>query len=1257
MPRRAIHLLCICLVTLALASAAPRALSPDIVISQVYGGGGNSGATLTNDFIELFNRGSVPVNVTGWSVQYASSAGSTWQRTNLDGTIPPGGYYLVQQAAGAGGTVPLPVPDATGGIAMSATSGKVALVASTTTLTGGCPTGVVDFVGFGAASCFEGSGATGTLSNTTAALRELSGCAETDDNAADFSVGAPSPRNAASPLQPCGGPLTLTIDDVAVPEGDVDTVTATFTVRLSAPAPAGGVTFDIATEDGTATAGDGDFAPQTLTGQTIAAGSQTYTFEVAVNGDTAIEPHETFLVTVRNVVGAQVGDDTGTGTIQNDDTAPPAFDVVISQVYGGGGNSGATFTNDFVELFNRGTTTVTLTGWSVQYTSATGSGTWQVTPLSGSIAPGRYHLVQQAAGSGGTASLPSPDTTGTIAMGAASGKVALLTSTAAVTGACPAGAALVDLVGYGSTQCFEGLTGPTPPTGNATAALRKRGGCFDSNDNAGDFLVGSPAPRNSSTSRSCEYLTRTIHEIQGSGLQTPLLGQDVVTAGIVTARKTNGFFAQTADGEADADPATSQGIFVFTGTSPATVAGDAVVVKGTATEFFGLTQIESTLAGDVTVASQGHPLPLPIALTAAILDPAGSVSQLERFEGMRVHAAALTSVAPTNEFGEIHAVLAGVARPMREPGIEISRPVPPDPVTGSIDCCIPRWDENPERIAIDTDGLLGSPAVWVTSNVAFAAVTGPLDFSFGDYKLLPEALAPATPNMTAAPVPERAANEFTVAGFNIENFTGSNATQLRKAALAIRTVLRAPDVIGLIEIANLASLTALAAQVNADAVAVGEEDPGYEARLIPASPTATQNVGFLVRTSRVRVDAVEQALADATFTNPVTGATETLHDRPPLVLHATVLGGGGHGGRIAVVVNHLRSFIDIELVVGEGVRVRAKRQAQAESIAALLQQLQVDNPDAPVISVGDYNAFEFSDGYTDPIATLKGAPTPGHQVVVTESPDLVDPDFVNLTDGLPAAQRYSFIFEGTPQALDHVLVNGVAQGLVQRYAIARANADFPRHADAGLAADPARPEASSDHDMPVAYFAFPGTPVVTLNGGAEITVEAYTNFVDPGATAHDDRGVLPVTVTGSVDVGVPGDYVLSYTASNVFQTTTVTRIVHVVDTTPPAIAGLAATPSMLGPPNHRMVDVSVAYSAIDASGSTACTLSVSSNEPPDAAGDGHTAADWRIVGSTHVQLRAERSGRGAGRVYTLTIACTDSAGNAAAATTTVLVPK
>ncbi|HEV8445832.1 MAG TPA: DNA/RNA non-specific endonuclease [Gemmatimonadaceae bacterium] len=181
---------------------------PSIVISQIYGGGGNSGATLKNDFIELFNPGGVAVSVTGWSVQYASANSTTWAATTLSGTIPPGGYYLVQEAAGANAqAAALPTPDATGTIAMSATNAKVALVASTALITGACPA-AVDIVGYGAGTCAD---TTRTLTNTTSDSRNDSGCAYTASPSADFTrVSQPlTPRNSATAVHVCPGQLPL----------------------------------------------------------------------------------------------------------------------------------------------------------------------------------------------------------------------------------------------------------------------------------------------------------------------------------------------------------------------------------------------------------------------------------------------------------------------------------------------------------------------------------------------------------------------------------------------------------------------------------------------------------------------------------------------------------------------------------------------------------------------------------------------------------------------------------------------------------------------------------------------------------------------------------------------------------------------------------------------------------------------------------------------------------------------------------------
>ncbi len=194
-----------------------------VVISEVYGGGGNSGSTWKNDFVELYNPTNAPVNVTGWSVQYASATGVFGNfKTFLQGTIQPKSYFLIQESQGAGGAKDLPTPDVVGIIAMSATQGKIALVSDTLTVSG--PTGgsVVDFIGYGTASISEGS-PTPAISNTTSAERKATEAStaatlapggseekagngwDTNNNANDFVVQqltAINPQNSASPKEP-----------------------------------------------------------------------------------------------------------------------------------------------------------------------------------------------------------------------------------------------------------------------------------------------------------------------------------------------------------------------------------------------------------------------------------------------------------------------------------------------------------------------------------------------------------------------------------------------------------------------------------------------------------------------------------------------------------------------------------------------------------------------------------------------------------------------------------------------------------------------------------------------------------------------------------------------------------------------------------------------------------------------------------------------------------------------------------------------
>jgi Lamin Tail Domain len=180
--------------------------STDVVISQIYGGGGNSNAVHRNDFIELFNRGGSTVSIAGWSIQYASASGSNWSKVDLTGTISPGQYYLIQLASGGATGAPLPAPDATATISMAATAGKVVLSRSTTALSGSCPSGanVIDLVGYGSgASCFEGPEPAAAPSTTRSLTRSDNGCRDSDNNQTDFVLVTPAPRNSAAPRAPC----------------------------------------------------------------------------------------------------------------------------------------------------------------------------------------------------------------------------------------------------------------------------------------------------------------------------------------------------------------------------------------------------------------------------------------------------------------------------------------------------------------------------------------------------------------------------------------------------------------------------------------------------------------------------------------------------------------------------------------------------------------------------------------------------------------------------------------------------------------------------------------------------------------------------------------------------------------------------------------------------------------------------------------------------------------------------------------------
>jgi predicted extracellular nuclease len=195
----------------ALVSAPPaQSASSDMVVSQLYAGGGNTGASYTNDFVELVNRGATTIDLGGWSIQYASASGTTWQATSLSGSVPTGGYYLVQLASPAAVGAPLPAPNAVGTTNMAVSGGKVAIVRGAAPLGCGVFAGscsaeplVADLIGYGSATDFEGAGPAPTVSSTTAAMRADNGCSDTDSNSSDFSSSSPAPRNSTTAAAPC----------------------------------------------------------------------------------------------------------------------------------------------------------------------------------------------------------------------------------------------------------------------------------------------------------------------------------------------------------------------------------------------------------------------------------------------------------------------------------------------------------------------------------------------------------------------------------------------------------------------------------------------------------------------------------------------------------------------------------------------------------------------------------------------------------------------------------------------------------------------------------------------------------------------------------------------------------------------------------------------------------------------------------------------------------------------------------------------
>lgn len=553
-------------------------------------------------------------------------------------------------------------------------------------------------------------------------------------------------------------------------------------------------------------------------------------------------------------------------------------------------------------------------------------------------------------------------------------------------------------------------------------------------------------------SASCEFTINvvtpvTIAQIQGPGQASPYAGSSTATVGnIVTAIAVDGFYIQTPDANVDADPLTSEGVFVFTGSGAKPAIGDEVSVVGNLIEYFGFTEFSGGVS--YTVTASGLPLPTPAPLdetTPAPNIPEPSM-EMERYEGMLISLDDGFVSGPTNRFGDVFVTASG-ERALREPGI-ISPGLPSLPV----------WDGNPEMFELNPDGA-GLPNLDIASGSTVDAV-GVITYSFGDYQLLPIALEVTPPAQFPRPVRDREELEFTVGSLNMLRlfFESPNpdafADRLNKFSLLIRDVMGSPDILAVQEVGSIEVLEALAAKINGD-----DSSVNYTSYLIEGNDIGGIDVGFMVRNS-IDVLGTTQLLADSTFELP-DGRIIPLHDRPPFLIDA-VYQAGHLPFPIQVMVVHNRSFNGSE-DPEDGEWIRDKRFGQAAEIAQAIQDIQTTQTDTRLVVTGDFNAYQFTDGYVDSVGIIAGDLDPAG--ALKPGVDLVNPDMNIRTNSLPEEERYSFIFDGNGNALDHMLTSEGLDEYVTGVQYARANADAYNSAYN----DPTTPLRASDHDGLVLY--------------------------------------------------------------------------------------------------------------------------------------------------------------------------------------------
>ncbi|NII09122.1 lamin tail domain-containing protein [Oleiagrimonas sp. C23AA] len=607
-----------------------------------------------------------------------------------------------------------------------------------------------------------------------------------------------------------------------------------------------------------------------------------------------------------------------------------------------------------------------------------------------------------------------------------------------------------------------------------------------------------------------------IWQIQGSGDASPLVGQPVRTEdNIVTGVGAAGFTMQTPDPRSDNNPLTSDGVYVYTGAKPSVSMGDAVDVKGRVDEYYGFTEITDA---KISVTASGQALPKPVVFDrhTPSMDPAHlscGDTNFECFESMRV-AITRGIVDRGNQrysgddYAEVFASAGGI-RSLRSKGVPYGDQ--PSDVNSGV------WDGNPEVFEMDADYFGAVPnGTGINGGARFKAV-GVIGYDYGDYEFWPTSLKITYDNPMPRPVSDAAgdasvlrvgnlnmlrlcdtdpSNSTYTCGDNGEPDAAELAVKLSRLSAYIGGVLKLPDVLAAEEVEDLTVLQGLATQLNND------YGTHYEAYLVDGHDPSGIDVGYLVRSHRVHVSHVEQLGGDETWIDPSTGQSAFLQDRPPLLLEGRKLGAHSFAFRLLAV--HPKSRIGVDSG-SSATRNREKRFEQAKQTAQIIQQLQTQKGKQlePLVVLGDFNAYPFTDGWVDVVGAMAGTYDDSENLLDLGG-NIVKPSMWNAVQSVPRNDRYSFLYteqlgaiQGyqsagsrdtgrdvpVAQVLDQALLSRAALPYFRSFQYGRGDLDAPDQvqADAVNYTGVRKAIGVSDHDGFVMDLAAP-TPRSILKG-------------------------------------------------------------------------------------------------------------------------------------------------------------------------------